>query len=323
MSALSVDKNPEKYDEYSFTLPEMYRKLAEENLGETDEIREHSLAQLRDWIAKHPFIKRCRTDAPFLLRFLRMRKFSVPRAQETLERYLAMRQSFPEWFQKLDPQDSEINEVLDDFQFRYLGQDSKGRAVVSLPIKVFNVDKFGSAHQSRDCQLFLESLADNEQVQIGGYVVLVDYADITMRHIAIWSIVDVKNFINCVNHSLPLRLKEIHAVGLPKFAMTIAELAVSCMSQKLKDRIHCHKSMEDAKKHLEVKMLTTDYEGGTQDPKELKRAYLEQVRAKREELLLLDQMEIDAERYKSLWHLTTDDSIESGVAGSFRKLNVD
>ncbi|XP_055607394.1 retinaldehyde-binding protein 1-like isoform X1 [Uranotaenia lowii] len=323
MTGLSVEKCPDRYDEYSFTLPDLYQKLAREDLEETDQIREQSLTQFREWIAKNPFIRRCRTDSLFLLRFLRMRKFSLPRAQETLERYLAMRQTFPQWFQKLDPLDPVTEQVLSDHQFQNLGQDSRGRTVLMMKLKTFNVEKFNSIQQCRDLQLCIETLADEERTQIGGYVAILDYADVTMRHIAAWSLTDVKNIMNCVNHSLPVRIREIHAVGLPKIAVAISELAKACLSQKLRDRIYCHKSMEDAKKHLEVKMLTTDYEGGTQDPKELKRAYLEQVRAKREELLLLDQMEIDAERYKSLWHLTTDDSIESGVAGSFRKLNVD
>lgn len=81
--------------------------------------------------------------------------------------------------------------------------------------------------------------------------------------------------------------------------------------------------MAEAKKHLEESLLTTDYEGGVQDPQELKRNFINRVRAMRNRLLQLDEMEIDASRYKSMWHQSSDDSIDSGVAGSFKQLSVD
>ncbi|EDS40104.1 conserved hypothetical protein [Culex quinquefasciatus] len=304
-------------------LEELYAKIARDDLQETDENRKQSLAQMREWIAKHPLIRKCRTDSVFLLRFLRMRKFSVPRAQETLERYLAMRQTFPQWFAKLDPDQKDMKQLLDDHMFQFWGRDSRGRTVIMARHKNFNLDRFNSVQMARNVFLFLETLADDEETQIGGYVVVLDYADISMQLLALWSLTEVRNAIECVNKSLPMRIKEVHVAGFPKLAVMIGDLAISCLSQKLKERLFCHKSMEDAAKHLEVSMLTTDYPGGTQDPEELKRKFIKRAQDKRQELLLLDEMEIDATRYKSLWHQTTDGSIESGVAGSFKKLNVD
>lgn len=47
--------------EYTFQLPEREKKIALEELREDDSMREQSLDQLREWISKHPNIKRCRT----------------------------------------------------------------------------------------------------------------------------------------------------------------------------------------------------------------------------------------------------------------------
>lgn len=52
-------------------------------------------------------------DAPFLLRFLRTKKYSVPMAQDMLERYLVIRQLYPQWFSKLDVDDPVISDILD------------------------------------------------------------------------------------------------------------------------------------------------------------------------------------------------------------------
>ena len=53
------------------------------------------------------------SDSLFLLRFLRTKKFSVPLAQEMLERYLAIRQLYPQWFRGLDVSDPKISDILD------------------------------------------------------------------------------------------------------------------------------------------------------------------------------------------------------------------
>jgi hypothetical protein len=51
-------------------------------------------------------------DARFLLRFLRTKKFSVLQAQEALERYLLLRQTYGPAFRNLDYTDHTMNELI-------------------------------------------------------------------------------------------------------------------------------------------------------------------------------------------------------------------
>lgn len=57
----NLDKVPEEYDPYQCSLSSRFRKIAFDELREDDTIRAQALAQMREWIAKHPYIKRCRT----------------------------------------------------------------------------------------------------------------------------------------------------------------------------------------------------------------------------------------------------------------------
>lgn len=116
-------------DGYQFSGNDSLAQFAEEELRETESLRSSSLQQLREAIHKHPDIKKCRTgivdyfssnsflmffsDSIFLLRFLRTKKFSVPLALEMLERYLVIRQLYPNWFRQLDVEDQTINDILD------------------------------------------------------------------------------------------------------------------------------------------------------------------------------------------------------------------
>lgn len=71
------------------------------------------------------------TDSVFLLRFLRTKKFSVPLAQEMLERYLVVRQLYPQWFRGLDIDDPAISELLQGGYIVPLPQrDDLGRQVI-------------------------------------------------------------------------------------------------------------------------------------------------------------------------------------------------
>lgn len=118
-------------DDYGCTLSEDTRTIARAELREDDTTKEQALDQFRCWIQKHPAIKRCRTDALFLLRFLRTKKFSLPMAEEMLERYLTIRQLYPNWFQNLDIQDPDIEAIIDaGYLIPLVERDRHGRRVI-------------------------------------------------------------------------------------------------------------------------------------------------------------------------------------------------
>lgn len=68
--------------------------MAKDELRETDEIRENAIKAIRDWAMQNQRLVSLRLDSKFLLRFLRFKKFSIPMAQECLERYLVLRKYF-------------------------------------------------------------------------------------------------------------------------------------------------------------------------------------------------------------------------------------
>lgn len=121
----------QQVSDYKCSLGPDAQAVARTVLREDEATREQALEQFRDWILKHPTIKRCRTDPLFLLKFLRTKKFSVPMAQDMLERYLTVRQLYPEWFQKLDINDPDIEAIIDSGYIVPLPQkDENGRQVI-------------------------------------------------------------------------------------------------------------------------------------------------------------------------------------------------
>uniref|UniRef100_A0A2M4ADW1 Putative phosphatidylinositol transfer protein sec14 n=1 Tax=Anopheles triannulatus TaxID=58253 RepID=A0A2M4ADW1_9DIPT len=320
----SVEKRPDSYDKYEFTLPDLYRKLAKEELREDDEIREQSLEQMREWIAKHPYIRKCRTDSSFLLRFLRFRKYSVPMACEALERYLAMRETFPTWFKNLDCNEPAMHELLSDAVFTKLGQDEDGRTVILFTVKNLNVDKFDALAQGRLVALLIESLLEWEEVQIGGFRVMLNFSDTVMKHYGLWGVSDMKIFMDAINRSYPIRFREIHGAKLPKFAVSVLNLLLTFASPKLKERIICHNTVLEMKSKFDVSLVPQEL-GGEVDVADAGRKFLKHLENRRSVILGLDEMDIDTAHFSSLWSQSNvvENEVDGGVAGSFRKLNVD
>jgi len=99
-------------DANDYVLCEKILQIARQELREDEAIREQSLQNFYTWINKNADIKNIRCDDNFLLRFLRVKKFSLPMAQQTLLKYLNLRKTFPEMATKLDFLDPVLNDLI-------------------------------------------------------------------------------------------------------------------------------------------------------------------------------------------------------------------
>ncbi|XP_062549661.1 retinaldehyde-binding protein 1-like [Armigeres subalbatus] len=312
-------------DQYNCQLSDQFRTLAKDELREDDNVRHQAMNQLKEWIEKNPHIKKCRTDATFLLKFLRYRKFVVHQAGEAIERYLVARQKFPQWFHKLDPQDPSMQAILSDAPLTALGRDENGRTIILIRISRYDTEVNTSSTILRFIMMMLEIMSEEEEFQIGGVRVWEDHTDMTMKFLGIFNIADFNPMMAMLTKTMPLRIREIHGVNLPKFAVTLANLALSFVSSKVRDRILCHASVLEAKRHLQESLWPQEY-GGPIDVDACNRLMMKHLEEKREFLLSLDEMEIDLEHYSDLcsnYSTGSSGEIDTGMIGTFRKLNVD
>lgn len=195
----SLSTKPDNFDPYVCNLSQKFKEIAQTELREDENIRTQALAQFREWISKHPHIKRCRTDAVFLLRFLRTKKFSVAAACEMLERYLTIRQLYPQWFTKLDIEDKELGEIIGSGYLVPLPvRDENGRQLILSCAGKFDPYRYTSAQMARAHSLICESLLDDEESQVAGYTHINDESGITMGFVSLWSLVDIRNMLRCI-----------------------------------------------------------------------------------------------------------------------------
>lgn len=103
-------------DVYKFTLSKDLEDMAKDELRETEEVRQHAIEALREWVMKNPRIEMTRLDSNFLLRFLRFRKFSIPMAMEALERFMVLKNGTygKGWFNLIDIGKPSTMKLIDD-----------------------------------------------------------------------------------------------------------------------------------------------------------------------------------------------------------------
>jgi len=309
--------------EYEFPLGPELQQLAHSELREDAETRTHALTQLRTWIDMHPDIEHCRKDAPFLLRFLRTKKFCVPAAQEMLENYLVVRQLYPHWFQKLDIRDPAIQDIFDSGYLVVLPErDNAGRRVIFSCAAKFDPYKHSSVLMARVHSIVVESLMDDEQNQISGYSHVNDESGLTMGHLSLWSLTDIRNMLRSIQNCTPMRHKSTHFVNVPSYANKVFDFFTALLQEKLKNRVVLHKDVESLKKCVDPKILPLEY-GGVVPLADMIGDFKKYLETKRDVLLALDDMKINILNKKTKFETELEDQHIVGLPGSFRKLQVD
>ncbi|XP_063698149.1 clavesin-1-like [Culicoides brevitarsis] len=320
------DKAPKKYDSYKPTLPKHFYEIAERALHENEAIRSQSLAQMREWIAKDPNIVKCRTDALFLLRFLRPKKFNVPAACILYQKYLINRQIYADWFKGLDIQDPHLLQLFKEGFFIPLPErDHRGRQIVIYRFENLDASKYSSTDVFRLQEICFQTMYDDEETQIAGFVLVFDYSGITMKHVAMFSLTDYREYAKVVRQSCPVRMTSLLVLNMPAFLRAFYEITVSFMQKKVQDRFQMFKSLEDFKKEVDVDDYPTEY-GGKLKLESILKTFQKKMLKKRDQILALDEMaiEISEDMDKDWFKLNGKSNIQAGgVIGSFRKLEVD
>ncbi|XP_035790219.1 retinaldehyde-binding protein 1-like [Anopheles albimanus] len=321
-------KSPDEYTAYRTTLNEDDLRLAKDELHEDDDTRDPSLAQMREFIAKHPRIIRCRTDPVFLLRFLRFTKFNVPRACDILERALAQlvrtRATYgAEAADKLNP---DVQRLLDVAAIVPLGYDQQRRMVVLCSAAALDPRTTTSMLHMQLGGLVLATCQEYELIQVRGLVVLMDFSGLSMAHCGMWSLSDVKLTAEYVNELIAMRVKEVHMIQVPRFAWLLLDLFLPLLSPKMKERFKFHRTFDELRGSLDPSLLPTIYGGQQSLEKANENFRTDMFERQRKWFEVERQLHMDlggANAGRGSQRNGFQGEQELAMVGSFRKLTVD
>jgi hypothetical protein len=312
-------------DKYVCKLSDELKKIAKKELREDDKVREQALAQMRDWISKTNYIRDCRVDSNFLLRFLRVKKFSVPLAQETLLKYIAMRQQHTHWFHSTTIADPLVLDLVNrGVAFALPGRDKFGRRVMFTVGGNIDSSYHTSESVMKAIMLTFESMLEDEETQIRGFSHILDESGITLSHLTLWNPTDLSKIFGTCEKAMPMRHKRLDFVRLPTLLNYVYEFATNTlMSEKLRNRIKLHKDSASLMEHVDPKILPKEY-GGVIPMADMIQMFKEEIASRDARVLALDRMNLDLDLVKK-----SNNAPKSlcndilGMSGSFKKLDID
>jgi len=311
-------------DKYVCTLPQELQKVAKKELREDAKTRDQAIEQMRQWIVKTDYIKDCRMDSNFILRFLRSKKFSVPMAQETLLKYIAMRQTHTNWFHATAITDPLVLDLVNrGVAFALPKRDQHGRRVLWTVGGNIDPEIHTSESVMKAIQVVFESLLEDEENQIRGFTHILDESGITVSHLVLWNPTEIARIFGTCEKAMPMRHKRMDFVSLPNWLTYVLDFAKSLMSDKLRSRIRLHKDNAAMWEHMDRKILPKEY-GGEMPMAEMIEKFKEEIADRTPRLLALDRMRLDLDAMKksnSAPKKVSSDIL--GMTGSFKKLEID
>ncbi|CAG9805921.1 unnamed protein product [Chironomus riparius] len=333
-------------DDYVCTLPEETRKIAEDELRETDSVRRHALESLREWAEKNPRIKAVRLDSTFLLKFLRCKKFSLPMVKEQIERYLVLRHYVYDdmkVFTNFDYKMPVMQELIDlGYIFPLPQRDHLNRRIVMYRPGVFNPSKHHNFEMVKLHGLTYETLMEDELVQVHGLIHIVDSSGMGLHYLTIFTPHEVYRIGRNLEKIVPIRHKQIHGLKVHPSLKFAVDFALSQMNDKMRKRVFLNKNLEDI--NVDKSLLPLEY-GGTIPMKDMIESFKQELAARHQTVIGNDKMDVNLELYpeqvrngsvrslkKSIDEIEAEKNYNNnningyslqGVQGSFRKLEID
>ncbi|XP_066249970.1 retinaldehyde-binding protein 1 [Euwallacea similis] len=295
-------------------------KVAEVELRETEHTKAECLAQLRTWIEQNEDIRNCPMDDVFLLRFLRVKKFSIPMAQQTLLKYLNYRKRFPLIFNNMDYNEGNVSELISSgYIFASPLRDTHGRRVIIYNLGKLDTKKFTGTDMAKAHAITYETLLADEANQILGLTHVADFREANPSIVTLFSVTDFLILLRWGEQSFPMRHKEIHLLNMPPALKYVYDFTKSHMSKKLKARLMVHDTPSALLQKVPKGCVPKDL-GGDVSMKEMILGWQQELDAKRKKLLTYDNVELLSDRgiicSKNVQNQTN-------LVGSFRRLEVD
>nr|KAG5701287.1 hypothetical protein BaRGS_020649 [Batillaria attramentaria] len=306
--------------EYTCTLKDDTLKVAKKELNEDPGTRLLELKAFRDRLLQYPGL-RPRTDPEFLIRFLRARKFDQERAFQLLLNYYKMRKEDPEIFTGLKP--SNVAHVYKSaISYPLPQRDKLGRKIILIKPTRMDTSHYTMLEVFKAEYLNLAKVIEEEENQVRGFTLLIDYKDFGMHNFLMMNLDFGKRISKMWQDAFPARMKACLIVNEPHFMDLVLGIFTQFMKDKLIKRIH--RIGTDWKKlhtFIDPSCLPEEY-GGTMTQLTDNKSWVDS--------LMADDHHMEEESKYGFVDYTIGHEVNrnqqdaiTNMAGTFKKLNVD
>lgn len=242
--------------------PKKFEEMARKDLGETEELKEDCLRQLRFLIKEHKLP--CISADDFLLRFLRFKKFDTNRSIGALRNYVHRMPDLHKRLLKLKPEILETCLNLNIFGILPY-RDAKGRLISFCRPDIWNRNMFSLDELAAACFVMVLFTCEKASAQVMGIVFIAASESLSwIQMVYLLSAVNLarKILLNCV----PIRYSGLHGIlDSTVFAYIFAVIS-PLMPKKLAERIVFHREPGEKLFQDFPRNILPDEFGGTMGP---------------------------------------------------------
>ncbi|CAH1117990.1 unnamed protein product [Phaedon cochleariae] len=235
---------------------------AEKELRETLELRAQAFTELRALLKDDSTIFFADDDETLTI-FLRPCKWYAQSAYELMKRISLFKDKHKAIIDNLLPEDEKVAFTEHKVVNVLTNRDHKGRRILIVNAgATWDPSKVTSDQIFRMFYLIHEAAVLEQETQVKGVVVIMDYDDMGMKQVKGLGPAFSMLLLSFIQEAMPLRLKEVHMVKQPFIFNMVWQLFKPFVKQKLKGRIFFHGSkMSSLHKHLDPSHLPKDYGG--------------------------------------------------------------
>ncbi|XP_040065696.2 alpha-tocopherol transfer protein-like [Ixodes scapularis] len=238
---------------------ENFQVGASDNHGDGAMKQRESLAKLRLSLKGEPELN-ARSDADFLLRYLRFTNSDEVRAHKIIKSYYKHRARYPKIFDQLTP-----TNVAEDFSRHLVSvlpeRDNHGQPVLLVRIGAWPSD-LAQINFNRLVALTLEHVAMDAASQKSGVSILLDFDSWSIAKMMTLDIGLVKQAAQMIQELLPFRVNQAHVVRQPNAFSIFFSLMKPFLGKAEQDRFLFHgTNFEALHTHIPKSSLPKEYGG--------------------------------------------------------------
>ncbi|XP_067145251.1 clavesin-2-like [Centruroides vittatus] len=253
--------------EYGWALSEVTQVKAKHELNEDPDQRIAAVQAVRKLIPSQSEIAFLRSDDAFILRFLRARKFDVTLAFNLYIQYFQYRQRNKSLFRSFNASETGIKQaLLDGFPGVLPQPDQHGRRILIIFTANWDHWRYSLVSIYRAILLSLERLLEEEETQVNGFVIIVDWTEFSFKQSSHLNPKLLKLIIEGLQDCFPARFSGIHFINQPWYVEAALTVIKPFLKDKTKDKIFMHgNNMTTLHSHIHRDILPAEL-GGSGPP---------------------------------------------------------
>lgn len=250
-----------------WALTEQTQAKAKTELNEVPEERLNAIQEMRNLIATRPDVCILRSDDAFILRFLRARKFNVNQAFLLFIQYFQYRQKNSTIFKSFQASEHGVKQaLLDGFPGVLPRCDHYGRHILVIFTANWDHWRYALVSIYRAILLSLERLLEDEDTQVNGFVIIVDWTEFSFKQSSQLNPKLLKLIIEGLQDCFPARFSGIHFINQPWYVEAALTVMKPFLKDKTKEKIFMHgNNLTTLHAHIHREVLPAEL-GGSGPP---------------------------------------------------------